>query len=124
MSQIVTIEIPDAVAERAQAIATATNRRLEDTLVEWIGRAVAEPIVESLSDQELLSLCDTKLDEQQQVLLTDLLARHREGNLTESDRAKLDSVMLPYRRGLVLKARALKEAVSRGLIPPLSTDAA
>ena len=29
-----------------------------------------------------------------------------------------------YRQGLVLKARALKEAVARGLRPPLANDVA
>jgi hypothetical protein len=29
-----------------------------------------------------------------------------------------------YRRGLVVKARALKEAVARGLRPPLADDVA
>jgi hypothetical protein len=32
--------------------------------------------------------------------------------------------MAAYRQGLVLKARALKEAVARGLRPPLADDAA
>jgi hypothetical protein len=32
--------------------------------------------------------------------------------------------MTLYRRGLVLKARAWKEAVERGLRPPLTDDAA
>ena len=38
--------------------------------------------------------------------------------------ARLDDLMADYRRGLVLKARAWKEAVTRGLrTPPTDTEA-
>ena len=54
--------------------------------------------------------------------LSDLLARNREGSLDQANRVRLDQLMLAYRTGLVLKARALKSAVARGLKPPLSSD--
>jgi len=40
------------------------------------------------------------------------------------DRDRLDQLMVLYRRGLKLKARAWKEAVARGLRTPLADDAA
>ena len=64
------------------------------------------------------------VDAASQSELSDLLARLREGERGESERARLDELMLVYRRGLVLKARAIKEAVRRGLKPPLAQDAA
>lgn len=124
MSEIVTLEIPDEVAHRARALATATNRRIEDVVVEWIGRAAAEPVMKSLPDDELLTLCELKLDAAQQVELSALLGRHREGELNDKERVRLDELMAVYRRGLVLKARAIHEAVGRGLKPPLAHDAA
>lgn len=124
MSEIVTLEMPDELAQRARALAAATNRRFEEAMVEWIGRAVAEPAVELLPDNELLALSEAKLDTVRQDELSDLLVRHREGQLQENDRARLDVAMTDYRRGLVLKARALKEAVARGLKPLLGQDAA
>ena len=57
MSEIVTLEIPDELAHRARALAAATNRPFEEAVVDWIGRAVEEPAVESLADHELLALC-------------------------------------------------------------------
>jgi hypothetical protein len=124
MSETVTLEIPAELAQKARALAAATNRRFEEALVEWIGRAVSEPAVESLGDKELLALCEDKLDSLRQEEMSRLLARHREGELHEAERARLDELMLDYRRGLVLKARALKEAVARGLRPALGQDAA
>jgi hypothetical protein len=124
MSETVTLEVPDELARRVRALATATHRRFEDVVLDWLRRAVEEPPVEALPDGELLALCDATLDPADQEALSLLLAGHREGTLSASDRASLDTLMDTYRRGLVLKARALNVAVSRGLRPPLTEDAA
>ena len=42
MSEQLTLDLPDELARQARALATATNRRFEDALVEWIEKAVAE----------------------------------------------------------------------------------
>ena len=124
MSETVTLEVPDELARRVRALATATHRRFEDVALEWLRRAVEEPPVEALPDGELLALCDATLDPADQEALSDLLAGHRERFLTAPEKASLDALMGTYRRALVLKARALKEAVGRGLRPPLTDDAA
>jgi hypothetical protein len=120
MAETVTLELPEEVARRAREVATRTHRRPESVLLEWLGRAVAEPPVESLSDDEILALCDMQMDVKQQEELGDLLARNREGLLSGAERARLDELMQTYRRGLVRKAQALKVAVERGLKPPLN----
>jgi hypothetical protein len=124
MSETVTLQIPEELASRARALAAATHRRFEDVVVDWLRRAVEEPAVESLPDDSLLGLCDAMLSEVAQDDLGVLLAGHREGSLSGEETARLDGLMADYRRGLVLKARALKEAVARGLRPPLADDAA
>jgi len=120
MSEKVTVELPEELAQRARAVAAQTRRRFEEVVVEWITRAGAEPPVESLGDDELLALCDLQLDAEQQEELSDLLARNREGELAETQRDRLDQLMRIYRRGLVRKAQALKTAVARGLKPRLA----
>jgi hypothetical protein len=124
MTEQLTLQIPEELARRARALAAATNRRFEDAVVDWINRAVSEPIVESLPDDQVLLLCDADLEQSQQGELSQLLASLREGELPEADRQRLDQLMAVYRRGLVLKARAVKEAGSRGLKPRLGDDAA
>lgn len=122
MSETLTLEIPDELARRARALAAATHRRFEDAVVDWLRRAVEEPDVEALPDDALLTLCDLMLAPDDQDELSALLARHREGSLPEPDRQRLDILMDSYRSGLLLKARAWKEAVSRGLRPPPTDD--
>jgi hypothetical protein len=124
MSETVTLEVPDESARRDRALACATHRRFEDVIVDGLRRSVEESSVETIPDEELLALCDATLDRADQEPLSDLLAQSREGTLSAPEKASLDALMDTYRHGLVLKARALKEAVGRGLRPPLSEDAA
>ncbi len=41
MSERVTLELPEDVARRAREVATETDRRLEEVLMDWIGRAAS-----------------------------------------------------------------------------------
>ena len=66
MSEKVTIELPDGLSRRARTLAAACNRRLEDAVIDWINRAVSEPEVATLPDDELLRLCDAMLEVNEQ----------------------------------------------------------
>lgn len=122
MSERMVLEIPEQVAQKARA--TAGNRRVEEVLVDWLQRAAAEPEVETLPEADLLRLCEATLDPAAQDALSDLLARQRDGALSATDRLQLERLIGEYRRGLVLKARVWREAVTRGLKPSLADDAA
>ncbi|HKB05621.1 MAG TPA: hypothetical protein VKD90_25580 [Gemmataceae bacterium] len=122
MTETLTLELPPDVARRARALAAATNRRLEDVVVEWIGRAAADASVEALPDADIMELAHGQLAEHDQAVLSDLLGR--QPNLTDDERTRLEELLGLYRRGLVLKARAVKEAVARGLVPRLDGHAA
>jgi hypothetical protein len=119
MSEKVTVELSEELAQRARAVAAQSHRRFEDVLVEWIDRAGTDLPVESLSDDDVLALCQLQLDGVQQEELSELLERNREGVLRDPERDRLDELMRIYRRGLVRKAQALKTAVARGLKPRL-----
>ena len=118
MSETVTLALPEPLAQSARAVATQTNRRLEDVLIEWLDRAATDLPVESLPDEQVLALRDLQMPDAQQRELSDLLARQREGQLADTERPRLDALLDAYRRGMVRKARALKVAVERGLQPP------
>ncbi|KAB8314889.1 hypothetical protein SD81_033270 [Tolypothrix campylonemoides VB511288] len=117
MAEIITLELPERLAQQAKEIAALTHRRLEDVLVEWIDRAITELPVESLPDEQVLVLCDLQMEREQQEVFSDLLARNQEGQLNDAEVKRLDDLMEVYRRGLVRKARAMKVAVERGLKP-------
>lgn len=120
MGEQVTLNIPKPAAQNARAIAFRTQRRLEDVLVEWIDKIASELPVESLSDEEVLTLCNLEMSVEEQTELSDLLAVNREGVLEQDQRRRLDELMQVYRKGLIRKAQAWQVAVTRGLKSPLN----
>jgi hypothetical protein len=120
MSEKVTIELPEDIAQHVRKVAARTQRSLDEVLVDLIRRVGAEPVLELLLDEELLAACDREPDPAEQQELSELLERNREGTLLASERGRLDELMRSYRAGLVRKAQALKVAVGRGLRPRLS----
>jgi hypothetical protein len=119
MSQMLTLEVPEALARSAQAVASRTGRRVEDVLAIWLSRAIPELANDQLPDEEVLALRDLQLSTEQQDALDSLLAQQREVALDPQGRAELEALLDAYRQGLVYKARALKAAVDRGLQPPI-----
>lgn len=120
MSKVITIDLPTDVAERAQEVATRTHRRVEEVLLEWLGRAATEIPLAWLPDAEILTLADAQLPAIKQDALSQLLEAQREGTLSAADRIQLDMLLQEYREGMVRKAEALKVAVERGIRPSLS----
>ena len=120
MGQIVTLDLPPDLAQRAKTVAQQTHRQVEDVLLEWLGRAASDVPIESLPDDQVLALCDLEMSQSEQRELSTLLGRQREGTLDDSARHRLEALMMIYRRGMVEKAQALKVAIERGLRPPLS----
>lgn len=122
MGKVITLEVSKTLVRRAESVALYTHQRLEDVFLGWMDRASIEIPVESLPDDQVLILCEMQMDAYQQETLSDLLARNREGVLTDVERIRLDKLMQIYRRGLVRKARSMTVAVKRGLKPPLSEE--
>jgi hypothetical protein len=120
MAEIVTLELSDRLAHQVHEVALATQRRIEEVLLEWIERVVAESPVELLPDDQVLAWCEMQMPPEQQEQLDTLLIRNREEQLNEVEKQELDELMCIYRQGLVRKARAWKVAVERGLKAPLN----
>jgi hypothetical protein len=120
MAEKVTVELPDELVQQVRTVASRTQRSFDEVLAEWIRLAGSEPVVEVLSDEELLAVCDGQWEAALQETLGGLLERNQEGALDGVERRRLDELMRAYRAGLVRKAQALKVAVNRGLRPRLN----
>jgi hypothetical protein len=115
----ITIQVSDQVVRHAAHVAAQTQRRIEEVLADWLERVITEIPVEELSDAEVLALTELQMTVAQQTLLSDLLARSREGIRDTEGRRQLDTLMHIYEHGLLRKAQALCVAVQRGLRAPL-----
>ena len=120
MTEKMTVELPIDLAQQLRTVASRTHRSVDEVLVDCLRRAGAEPILESLPDEDLLAVCDSEMDPGQEEELSELLERNQEGTLTTAERDRLDDLMRTYRVALARKAQAIKVAVARGLRPRLS----
>ena len=72
------------------------------------------------SDEQVLAAADDPgLSPTEDRRLSELLYRQQTGTLTAEERSELRRLMENYQTQLLRKARALREAVRRGLRPPL-----
>jgi hypothetical protein len=120
VAQLITLEIPDSLAQKVRDFAQLTDRPVEAVVLEWLDHASMDLAVESLSDPQVSALCDSEMSSDQQLRLSELLEHNRENTLTQTQREELDLLMQIYRQGLIRKAQALKVAVERGLRPALN----
>jgi hypothetical protein len=83
-------------------------------------RQVNMSSVDQLSDLEIISLTKSRLLEKKQARLKELLKKNQEGTLTEPQNVELNRLEEEYDQSLLRKSEALRVAVERGLIAPLS----
>jgi hypothetical protein len=76
---------------------------------------------EKLSDAKVLALANLQLAESDQETLHELLEKNSDGELTKLERKYLDELMEVYNDALLTKAKAMRIAVERGLLEPLSS---
>ena len=119
MASLVTVELPDELVEQMRADARRTSKSLDEVLAECIRRAGLGTPLDSLSDEEILAISDSKWEPARREELSDLLAGNREGALDEQGKRRLEEVMVVLRLDQIRKAQALRVAVSRGLRPRL-----
>jgi hypothetical protein len=122
MNQQITLTVSENVWFYAKAVAVRSKQRVEDVLSDWLEKGSSEIEVEKLSDVEVLALAELKMPPKQQKQLHKLLDKNGEGELTSVEKNKLDEMMEVYNDALLTKARAMRVAVERGLMKPLSSQ--
>jgi hypothetical protein len=125
----ITLNLPDSVYRHAASLALMTNQDVAGVLAETITSSLSplgsdalasQPLTE-LSDRDVLAAADAYLPAAQGARLNSLLDQQQQGTLTEPLRGELAALMQVYHEALIRKAFALREAVRRGLRPPLTS---
>ena len=80
---------------------------------------LSEANPEAWSDQEVLEYADSRMPEAEDRRLSELLQRQKAGRLQADEQGELTTLMAWYQRGLLRKSQGLREAVRRGLRPPV-----
>ncbi|MCB9431852.1 MAG: hypothetical protein H6668_07680 [Ardenticatenaceae bacterium] len=130
MSVQVTLTLSDKLFEKAEQFGAATQREtavvLSDMLdMMWpsLGKLPeAEYVpVTLLSDSDVLSLADSKMDPVQNARLHALQSKGKEADLTFAERYELAGLLQIYQLGQLQKSEAMAEVVRRGLRLPLAS---
>jgi len=126
MTGQITVTLPTEVLQRAEQLARRSGRPVDELLAETIELSLrplgASPETDDLadcSDEAVLQKAEAQLPPSQDQRLSALLERQQAGVLTDPERLELAGLMEVYQTALWHKAQALREAVRRGLRPPL-----
>jgi len=129
MTQI-TVTLPDSLVEQVKYFGQVTQRDITSVLADtlemmWPSWELAfkkqpHPIVEQLSDTEVVALAEAKMDSQQVERLGKLQTKGKTEGLNSSEQFELLLLLHFYQVGQLRKSQALAEAVRRGIRKPLS----
>ena len=122
-----TLTLPEHVARYLLQLGRDTHRSAETALVDTLEMMLptlpdttSYPPITSLTDNDVVALAHSKMDETQNDRLHTLQLRGKAGKLAEYERDELLALLHIYQKGQLRKAEALAEAVKRGLIPPIT----
>jgi len=121
MTAQITLNLPDEVYHQAELLALQRHRTVSEILVETLEKFLlptAKP-VSALSDSEVISQTQLRLQPVQEQRLSELLDRQQSGTIAFLERDELQALIHIYETRLLRQAQALNEAVRRGLIEPL-----
>ncbi len=127
MMMQVTVNLPEETYRRAKRLAQLTRREVADVLADTLSLSLPSltegkaPAMQDMTDAQVIALTKLQLSANEDERLGELLDKQQAGELTDDEHPDLNRLMQVYQEGLLLKSEALAEAVSRGLIPPLSS---
>lgn len=125
MTDQITLTLPTEILQRAEQLARCTGRSIDQLLAETIELSLrplgtsSDDIAECSDELVLDAADDPGLSSADDRRLSELLHRQQAGILAEMERPELTGLMEVYQTQLLRKAQALREAVRRGLRPPL-----
>jgi hypothetical protein len=125
MTTQVTVTLRDDVYNNAEQLAQSTGRDVADVVAAMFQASfpVVAPLelskpVEELTNQEVLTLADSRMDTTQNIRMSTLLEKQQNDHLDAVEQYELSMLLYVYQEGSLLKAKALVEAVNRGLRTP------
>ena len=120
----VTLTLPENLIEQARRLGSATQRDAGAVLADAL-EMMWSPVegssnhehssVENLSNDEVLALANSKMDEVQNQRLGDLQTKGKATGLSEAERYELLALLQIYQMGQLRKSEALAEVIRRGL---------
>lgn len=128
MAVEITLTLPEVLVEQAKRFGKATKRDAKAVLADTLGMlwpTLGElpdtsllPHVNTLPDEDVITLADSKMDVVQNKRLSLLQSKGKENGLSQAERYELMALLQIYQLGQLRKSEGLAEAVRRGLRSP------
>jgi hypothetical protein len=121
MTAQITLNLPDEVYHQAELLALQRHRTVSEILVETLENFLlptAKP-VSALSDSEVITQTQLRLQPFQEQRLSELLDRQQSGTIASVELDELQALIRIYETRLLRQAQALNESVRRSLLEPL-----
>jgi predicted DNA-binding protein len=121
MTAQITLNLPDEVYHQAELLAQQHHRTVSEILLETLEKVLlptAKPVSE-LSDSEVITQTQLRLQPLQEQRLSELLDRQQSGTIASVELDELQALIRIYETRLLRQAQALNEAVRRSLLEPL-----
>lgn len=121
MTAQITLNLPDEVYHQAELLALQRHRTVSEILVETLEKFLLPTVkpVSALSDSEVITQTQLRLQPVQEQRLSELLDRQQSGTIASVERDELQALIHIYETRLLRQAQALNEAVRRGLLESL-----
>lgn len=124
MSTQVVLDLPENTFRSAMLLARGSQQSIQGVLTETVTQALTgwdlwEKPAGVMADEEVLRVCDSRMDAAQSSRFGLLLDKQQSGSLAPEERPELWTLTRIYQLGQLRKAEALAEAVRRGLRPTI-----
>ena len=127
MSSQVLVTLSDDSLRQAEVLAQYSSQDVSDVLSSTLETALRplnlapeEQLLQKMSDSEVLFLAKGSMPTHQSVQMRELLELQQETRLSVQQEAELAGFLKLYSAGTFRKARAIGEAIRRGLLQPNS----
>lgn len=124
MTTQITLTLPNALASEVSRFGEMTKRDMASVLLDTLEMMwptlpdVSDvPSVETLSDDAVIALAQSKMNATQNKRLATLQTVGKNKGLSADERKELTALLHIYQLGQLRKSEAIVEAVKRGLLP-------
>ena len=127
MSVQIVVDVPDRLYHHLVRLAKSSGRNVADLVASMMSVSFmplsipdSDTPLEHISDEEVMTLAESQMNPTQNERMTELLDKKQAGEISGSERDELSVLVYIYEQGSILKAKALHEAIRRGLHQPVN----
>jgi hypothetical protein len=110
----INITLPEEIVECASALASTTDRNVDEIIEMWMQRGMVQDLTTTLMTEAGVKPQGSETAQAETEALADLLPQHYLGQLDDESAVRLDDLLHHYRQTIVESARSLTDWLALG----------